>query len=69
MKALSRYWKADLGEESDALNRIDLSHVRARALAHNRQGWRFVAIALLTINAIWLVFGGLGYLLAGMIFR
>jgi hypothetical protein len=56
-------------QESEILNRIDLGHVLARALAHNRKRWRFIAITLLTINAIWLVFGALGYLLAGMIFR
>ena len=39
------------------------------SLVHDRDGWRFIAIAMLIINAIWLVFGALGYGLAGMIFR
>jgi hypothetical protein len=56
-------------QESEIPNRIDLGHVLARALARNWKGWRFVAITLLTINAIWLVFGVLGYCLAAMIFR
>jgi hypothetical protein len=27
----------------------------------NRDGWRFIAIAMLIINAIWLVFGIIEY--------
>ena len=56
-------------QESEILNRIDLSQALARALARNRNGLRFVAMVLLTINAIWLLFGAIGYVLAGMIFR
>jgi hypothetical protein len=39
------------------------------SLVHDRDGWRFIAVAMLIINAIWLVFGVLGYGLAGIIFR
>ena len=39
------------------------------SLVHDRDGWRFVAIAMLIINVIWLMFGVIGYGLAGMIFR
>jgi hypothetical protein len=69
MKAVSRSWKAELGEEPDALSRIELSDAAADALTHDRDGWWFVAIAMLIINAIWLVFGVLGYGLAWIIFR
>jgi hypothetical protein len=31
------------------------------SLVHDRDGWRFIAIAMLIIYAIWLVFGLLGY--------
>jgi hypothetical protein len=40
------------GQESEILNRIDLSQALARALARNREGLRFVATGLLTINGI-----------------
>ena len=33
------------GQESEILNRIDLSQALARALARNREGLRFVATA------------------------
>ena len=56
------------GQESEILNRIDLSQALARALARNREGLRFVATGLLTINAIWLVFGAIGYGLAAIHF-
>ena len=62
--------KSDLtGQQSEIPSRTDLSQVLARALARNRSGWRFVATVLLTINGIWLLFGIIGYRLAGMIFR
>jgi hypothetical protein len=56
-------------EESEIPNRIDLSQTLARALARNRDGFRFVATVLLTINAIWFLFGAIGYGLVEMIFR
>jgi hypothetical protein len=65
MKLLSKYWKTDPGEESETPNRADLCH----AVEYDRDGWRFVAIAMLIINVIWLVFGVLGYGLAAMAFR
>jgi len=39
------------------------------SLVHDRDGWRFIAIAMLIVNVIWLVFGVMGYILAGMVFR
>jgi hypothetical protein len=56
-------------QESKILNQIDLSQALARALARNRNGLSFVATGLLTISAIWLLFGAIGYGLAWMIFR
>ena len=56
-------------EESQILNQLELRQVLIRALARKRDGWRFVASALLTILGIWLVFGVLGYRLAAVIFR
>jgi len=55
-------------QESKILNQIDLSQALARALARNREGLRFVATGLLAINAIWLVFGAIGYGLAAIHF-
>jgi hypothetical protein len=56
-------------QASEIPNRNDLSKVLARALARKRGGLPSVATALLTISAIWLMFGIIGYRLAGMIFR
>jgi len=50
-------WGSRPSEDSEALSRIELSHAVGRALMHDRDGWRFIAIAMLIINAIWLVLG------------